>query len=316
MNKKLWIILLCVIVFVTGCIRRNTKEQQDAILEAERKNSQAIDKAITYKDEHYTYNKHLVNILFLGIDKTDLIQYEDLPGEGGQSDCMILMTLNKETKEVRMLQINRNTMIEIDYYNKGGSVAMQYPGQICLQYGCGTGTKTSVWSTKKKVQELLYGLPIDGYVVMDLSGIARINDAFGGVDLLMTEDYSEIDSVMKKGATIHLEGELAERFVRYRDVNEFNSVEDRMHRQVTYLHAWADAMKSGINIYETLMPFLNDCIFTDLSETQIVEWSGYAYHDDVLYLPGETVMGEKYEEFYVDEEALQDLIIQNYYIKL
>ena len=44
------------------------------------------------------------------------------------------------------------------------------------------------------------------------------------------------------------------------------------------------------------------------------EASGYTFSMDNIYsLQGETVMGTDYEEFYADEEALEDLIIQLFY---
>ena len=40
----------------------------------------------------------------------------------------------------------------------------------------------------------------------------------------------------------------------------------------------------------------------------------YEYDESAMYtVPGETVMGEVYEEFYVDDDALYDLIIQTFY---
>ena len=42
--------------------------------------------------------------------------------------------------------------------------------------------------------------------------------------------------------------------------------------------------------------------------------SGYTFEKEHMYsLTGETVMGEKFEEFYVDEEALYELILQLFY---
>ena len=47
---------------------------------------------------------------------------------------------------------------------------------------------------------------------------------------------------------------------------------------------------------------------------QIDALSSYTYlTDEVAYLPGETVMGEEFEEFHLDEESLQEQIIRTYY---
>ena len=37
--------------------------------------------------------------------------------------------------------------------------------------------------------------------------------------------------------------------------------------------------------------------------------------DDVYFVPGETVQGIEFEEFYVDEDKLNDLMIELFYIE-
>ena len=60
--------------------------------------------------------------------------------------------------------------------------------------------------------------------------------------------------------------------------------------------------------------FLDKYIETDLDGDQIDALSSYTYlTDEVAYLPGETVMGEEFEEFHPDEESLQEQIIRTYY---
>ena len=46
----------------------------------------------------------------------------------------------------------------------------------------------------------------------------------------------------------------------------------------------------------------------------ITELMGYTYDPSSMYtVPGETVMGDTYEEYHVDASALYDLIIQIFY---
>jgi hypothetical protein len=50
--------------------------------------------------------------------------------------------------------------------------------------------------------------------------------------------------------------------------------------------------------------------FVDLLE----DFADFTLTEDHVYtVPGETIKGEKYEEYYVDEEALYDLIIEVFY---
>ena len=51
--------------------------------------------------------------------------------------------------------------------------------------------------------------------------------------------------------------------------------------------------------------------FTDL----VTELMDYDFSEDQMYtVPGETVMGDQYEEYYVDEDALLNLIMEVFYV--
>ena len=274
---------------------------------------------IEWKGKSYTYNRNLDNILFLGIDRTDDLSREDLPGTAGQADCIMILSLDNETKEGRILQINRNTMTQIDIYDRFGNYVNHINGQINLQYAYSIGGSSSCWATKKTVSELLFGLEIDGYFALNLEGLGKVNDAIGGVDVTMREDYTLLNPEFIKGKTVHLDGTQAERFVRYRDIEQFNSVQGRMERQADYVAALVKRAKAlgGSHIYDVLKPFLDTDIITDLDADRMNALRNYTYlTDDVKYIPGEMKQGDTYEEFYPDEDALQDLIIEMFYVEV
>jgi LCP family protein required for cell wall assembly len=81
-------------------------------------------------------------------------------------------------------------------------------------------------------------LTIDHVVMVDFSGLRRITDAVGGVDVHIdkqTRDPYRPDRVFKQGLN-HLDGKTAEAYVRQRK-NLPNGDYDRMRRQQQYLHA-------------------------------------------------------------------------------
>lgn len=304
--------ICCLLLIASGCGAKKTVNTDNS----SQPESQAIDHTLEWKGKKYTYNTELTNILFLGIDKSDELDQTYVPGEAGQSDCLMLLSLDDETKQARILQINRNTMTELDIYDFSGNYLRSVEGQLALQYAYDIGGQSSCWAVKKTVGELLYGLSIDAYFAMDMEGIPEINDALGGVDVTMKEDYSQIDASFTEGSTVHLEGALAQKFVRYRDTNEFNSVDDRMHRQVDYVTAMISSMRSsdGAKLYDILSPYLDTYIVTDMDADQLNALTSYEYlTDEIQYLPGETIQGEIYEEFYIEEDQLQDMLIQTFY---
>jgi LCP family protein required for cell wall assembly len=297
---------------LTGCRKQET-QATDVSVATE---SQAIDNSITWKGKKYVYNDNLTNILFLGIDKSDAFEEKYQFGDAGQSDCIMLLSLDTQTKQGRILQINRNTMTNLDIYDSSGNYMYSEDGQLALQYAYDIGGESSCWAVRKTVEELLFGLPIEGCFAMDMAGIAEINDALGGVDVTIQEDYTQIDASFIQGSTVHLEGDLAQKFLRYRNLEEFNSVEDRMHRQVVYITAMIESMKTSGSrqLYDILSPYLDTYIITDLDAEHLNALTSYDYlTEEVQYLPGEMVQGDIYEEYYVDDEALQDLLIQSFY---
>ena len=315
-------ILLVTALLLAGCGKKDAGDTSAASQEtsvAAENQSQAIDNTIEWKGKKYTYNNNLQNILFLGVDKSDPIDTEYAPGDAGQADCIMLLSLDTETKEGRILQINRNTMTQIDLYDANGNRLDEMEAQLCLQFATCTGGNNSCYAMKKTVGELLYGLSIDGYFAMDLGGVNEINDALGGVDVVMKKDYTGIEPAFIEGETVHLSGNLTERFVRYRDTTEFNSVQDRMERQVDYITALIGQMNSsgGKKLYDVLSPYLDTYVLTDLDADQMNALTKYTYlTDEIAYLPGEMEMGDEYEEYYVDADALQDLLIRTFYTEV
>lgn len=325
-KKKIGLIIILAVVIIVAAagivlfLTRDKKTESETDLSAETETqSQANLNQIDYNGKKYKYNSNLMNILFLGVDKAEDIDTTYMPGEAGQADCIMLLSLNKETKEARIWQISRNTMTQIDIYDVSGTVYNTIDAQLATQYAYCIGGSRSCWATEKTVGELLYNLPIDGYFSLSVDGISTINDAIGGVTVSMTEADEAIDPSFTAGTEVLLKGDLAEKYVRSRDTNVFDSNYDRMRRQVNYVTSMITQMRShgGKALYDIVSPFLDQYIITDLDSEQIDALSSYEYQtDDVMYLPGEVTMGERFEEFHVDETSLQDMLIQNFYTEV
>ena len=316
-NKIFFLILFLIICFlIVQGMKTLFKEKEP---EWDNSLSQSSIDEITYNGQQYQYNSNLVNILYLGIDNYDVIRNDMMPGNAGQTDCIMILSLNKETKEAKILQIPRDTMTEIDIYNRSGDVFKTVTEQIATQYAYCTGGTNSCWAAKKTISEMLYDLPIDAYLAMDMASISLVNDAVGGVTLTIPKDYTMIDPAFQKGATLTLMGEQAYDYVHWRDTNASFSNNDRMERQVQYIPAMIDTIRSNAelegNYYDTIYPLVEKYMITDLQEDEINELAKYNLAvSDIQRLPGEGKKGEIYEEFYLDEENLQKMLIETFYI--
>ena len=324
---NLFAVILCVLVAaaIFFSVKKDRADYEKIAQEAKEKADEMNDpqngiNLISYNGKKYKENASIKSYLFIGVDERDEnIVDEDLtPGTAGQADCLILLILNEDTNKADILQINRNAMTELDIYDELGAVEKTVTEPVCLQYAYSTGGKRSSIAQRKTVDELLFNISIDGYFTMSLQGIGEINDAFGGVDVTMKNDYTQIDPSFIQGSTVHLEGDLATKFVRYRDKSVFNSVQDRMDRQTQYVTSFIKSLKDkgGESLAETLNQFIGSEVITDLNAGELNSLINYEYDtDNVLYLPGEMVQGEEYEEYNVDNTELEKMIIDLFYIE-
>lgn len=276
---------------------------------------------IRYNGKIYAYNEDILTFLFMGIDKnTEVKEAENT--KGGQADALFLLVLDSNTKEAEMIGINRDTMTDIKVYSDYGAYIKSAKAQIALQHAFGDGGKNSAEYTVDAVSEFMYQLPIHGYCALNMAAIPVINDAVGGVEVTCLEDLTKYDKALVKNENITLMGKSSFWYVKVRDVNEFNSNGNRLMRQKQYLIAFADNLKSNIrsnpalalDIYEMITPYMTTNITVDEVTYLATEIPAYQFHKDSVHMvKGDTVMGEEYEEFHVDDSSLKQLIIDVFY---
>ncbi len=109
---------------------------------------------------------------------------------------------------------------------------------------------------------------------------------------------------------------MATEFVQTRDTDEFDSVQDRMERQTSYVVAMISSLKEkeDTSIYNMLSSYLGKGLITNLSAREMDDLKNYQYNtDEIYYLPGEMIQGEKYEEYIVNNDALEEMVIDLFY---
>lgn len=278
---------------------------------------------IRYQDRIYRYNEDILTFLFLGIDKKDVVKPVRNGIDGGQSDAIFLLVLNPHNKEVSIIGVPRDTMAEITVYNEEGDYRGLSTAQIALQHGYGDGAAVSCTRTVEAVSNLFYQLPIHGYCAINMGAISLLNDAVGGVEVVALEDVIESD--IKEGDTILLKGEQAYQYLHnrdYRGSGSAGSAGRRLERQKQYLTAYAakatEMMKTDITLPVTLYTTVSKYMVTDVTVDEVsylaVQIADYQFDSRNMYsLQGETVKGDRYEEFYADEKALYELILKVFY---
>lgn len=288
---------------------------------------------ILYKGAKYRLNEDMVTILVMGIDKElvdnisgRLEKPDQNMGElnGGQADALFLALLNPHDKTISVIAINRNTMTDVDIFDAAGNYLGMRKMQVCLQHGYGDGGVESCLRQVRTVSRLFKGLAINSYAAISMDAIPKMNDAIGGVTVEVLEDINVKGFNVKftKGDVVTLYGNEAFWYVKYRNTEVFDSASSRLARQKQYIAAFGTKAKQkaleDIRIAADLYTLMQAYTTTDMDINSFTylasEASGYTFSTDNIYsLQGETVMGTDYEEFYADEEALEDLIIQLFY---
>jgi len=277
--------------------------------------------SIEYNGEKLRLNGRVTSILLMGIDQREITDGEEQYRVGGQADFQMLIVVNDDNKTITPIQINRDSMVEIDVLNITGQKSGTRTSQICLAHSFGDGKELSCELAVTAASRLLLDTPIDHYLSMRLDGIAQLNDAIGGVEVTLDDDYSMYDPQMTQGKTLVLTGEQAEIFVRYRyDIGE-GSNEYRLERQKIYLES---AMRTimerldGSGSYlMTLFDAVDEYCVTDINRGNMLNLANRAAEYEIMPIvrpEGETVLGDSgYIEFHADVDSLTEILAGTIY---
>ena len=293
---------------------------------------------VVYNGEKYCYNHNIITVLCLGIDKTEE-EMEEIAEAGtsvyqGQADAVVLIAIDSETGKTTLINISRNSIADVDLYASNGKLIKTEKNKISLAYAQGLGPDGPEGNMMRSVSKLMYGIPIDSYVALNLSGIAKLNDAIGGVEVEVIEDLARLYpgneemQVLKVGNVVNLTGNMAYAYVRSRDLyfGDVNSNSDRMERQKQYIGAFANKVlqmtQEDITVPLTLFDIASDYMNTDLDAarvsylTSLVSKIGID-EGNFLTVEGESKFDEEgYTEFYPDEAKLYEMILKVYYKKV
>ncbi|MDO4977727.1 MAG: LCP family protein [Eubacteriales bacterium] len=338
--RAILLILLLLIVIGGGTYAFMNYRGHKAALEAETTEEIQIgDKAIsengginvTYKGVNYTLNRNISSILFIGVDKENYEEEETEYGAGGQSDTLILITVNHKTGETKMIPISRNSMVMVDQYNSDGTYWKQNLMQVAAAYAYGDGKETSCKNTLKAVSRLLYGMPINQYVSIDLSCVKSLNDAIGGVEVTVLEDLNVNDNYpdLVKGNVVTLMGDEAEYYIRHRKTviekgeENIDNNDARMERQKQYITAFSkkaiNMTKKDLGLPLDLYSKFSDDMVTDITPSELVYYAtlllNKGFNNSMVSIPGSVEHKKKTEftEFYPDQEALYQIVLDTFY---
>lgn len=213
-------------------------------------------------------------------------------GKGTHSDCIIIACINNKTKDVKLVSIYRDTLVDICDPDELSYLK-------CTQAYFLGGPEQAVNTLNKN-----FDLAIKDYVTVDFTAIATAIDLLGGIDIELTEEEAEWtnkyawDTSANTGMDYtpipyeagyhHLDGIMATSYARIRATAGDDLKRAERQRTVIQL-AIEKAKKADLftlnNIIDTVLPmcatsFSNSEILSlvkDITSYNIKEQTGYPF---------------------------------------
>lgn len=317
--------LLCIVVLSAGGFFLLHSQKEQSRLHVTAGNSVDMKggyRTITWKDKEYQYNSLITTILYAGLDSTDPLKASETYSNKARADSISVVILDKKKKKMSILALNRDTMTEIRRYTRTGEDMGTYVSHLGYAYSYGDGGEVSCEDLKEAVEKLL-GISIDEYAVTNQSSITSINDLVGGVTVTVpNDDLAAMYPELKKGAVVTLDDSNVKDFLQHRDTAADFSNEGRIERQQAYVTAYVDLLKDRLasepdQLWQEIGQ-MNDYLQTSITKNKYLSLARLlekvSFTDADYYRPtGKDSAGELHDEFYIDEDALQQLVIDLFY---
>lgn len=317
--------LLCIVVLSAGGFFLLHSRREQSRLHVTAGNSVDMKggyRTITWKDKEYQYNSLITTILYAGLDSTDPLKASETYSNKARADSISVVILDKKKKKMSILALNRDTMTEIRRYTRTGEDMGTYVSHLGYAYSYGDGGEVSCEDLKEAVEKLL-GISIDEYAVTNQSSITSINDLVGGVTVTVpNDDLAALYPELKKGAVVTLDDSNVKDFLQHRDTAADFSNEGRIERQQAYVTAYVDLLKNRLasepdQLWQEIGQ-MNDYLQTSITKNKYLSLARLlekvSFTDADYYRPtGKDSAGELHDEFYVDEDALKQLVIDLFY---
>lgn len=276
---------------------------------------------VTYEGKKYVPKNNIDSFLVLGLDKFEDSSETDSYNNDKQADFLMLFVFDNDSKQCTAVQINRDTMAKVHILAVDEmKVVDTVTKQIALAHTYGRGKEASCRNTKESVENLLCNISINHYISFTMDSVPALNDLVGGVEITVLDDLTGIDSALIAGETVTLSGDQALRYVRARGGLEDSTNIARMKRQRQYINALYEKTISCIKADESfvanLVTTMGDYVVYDSSEQKLKKFAEkfdeYEFMG-IREIEGESKVGDKFMEFYPDEDSIWKIVIELFY---
>lgn len=207
-------------------------------------------------------SKNVLNVLLVGLDSKDALE------NGGRSDSLILVSLNKKEKKIYMTSFFRDTWC---YMNTGKGIYSKLNASYF--YGGAPGLIDTI--------EKNFKVDIDYYVAVDFSSFVDIINALGGLTVEVQDYEAEYINrttkhTIESGPAVKLNGAEALVFARIRKSDSDSDV-SRTRRQRQIITSFIESAKgASISQLNSAVNMLFQYVKTDMTQMQILSYVAQA----------------------------------------
>lgn len=278
---------------------------------------------IVYRGKKYRYNNRITTILYAGVDSEEPLKATQQFTSAPRADSISLVALDELNGRMTIIALNRDTMTGIHKYTLDGKDRGLFKDHLGYAYTYGEGGTVSCRNLCEAVSNLLYGIPINEYVIANRASLPDIADALGDVTVVVPNDDLAAEGY-HAGDTAVIDGDNLELFVRVRDIETDLSNVGRMERQQAYINGAMGRIRDMLanqpaEVWDRLEQ-AEDSVRTNITRSRYLALTkavkNTAYGDQDYYIPeGEQVVGKRHDEFHPDQDALLQKVIDVFYIE-
>lgn len=236
----------------------------------------------TYKSVHTSdinsskvINQNSLSFLLLGVDTGAHGRIDR-----GNSDTIIVITINSSNKTINMYSIPRDTMAQI--------IGTKDVNVQKINAAYNIGKSPMAVSTVSK----LLNIPINYYVTVNMGGLEKVIDSVGGVNVISPLTFSYNGYNFYQGELVHLNGKSALAFTRMRHQDPQGDY-GRQERQQLVIQALIQKLYSSHDIYHIskFIDSLNGNVKTNLTFKNVADFTK-KFHKDKFNIKRYQLIGK------------------------
>ena len=114
------VVLVLTAFFAIKTVAKNiVKTKQNETMSADLDEAMGADVSgyLQHNGQYFEQNEDITSILVMGVDSTGKLQPKNaVPGQFGQADTIMLVLLDKKNKEIRMINVVRDSMVNVTVF--------------------------------------------------------------------------------------------------------------------------------------------------------------------------------------------------------